>query len=103
MARSLRVLTDEGERLPEPATSFDVTAELGKLLVMLREVCPPNADVSFDFDGQLHVRIDVRQVEEVRLIQSLLPSVGVGLFDNISHGRTPHRPFYHRISAVVIH
>lgn len=81
--------------------STTLTDELNRILNMLRDVSPPNATVSFDFDGQLHVHIDVRRREEVTLIEAVLPSLGGGLFHSLSRGATPHHPFFHRISAVV--
>ena len=101
MSKPLGVMTGTVERLPVPISSHAVTDELNRILVLLREACPPGADIGFDFDGDLHVHIDVRKREEVTLIQAILPTLGMGLFDGISLGSTPHRPFFHRISALV--
>lgn len=81
--------------------STAVTDELNRILTMLRDVIPRDAAISFDFDGQLHVHIDVRRREEVTLLESLLPSLGGGLFHSMTRGATPHHPFFHRISALV--
>lgn len=81
--------------------SLAVTEELTRILGMLREVCPNDAVISFDFDGDLHVHIDVRRREEVTLLEALLPTLGGGLFHSLSRGATPHHPFFHRVSALV--
>ncbi|MBW8785752.1 MAG: hypothetical protein JF593_14140 [Novosphingobium sp.] len=78
-----------------------MTDELNTILTMLQKACPASALISFDFDGELHVHLDVRNREEVMLIQATLPLLGMGLFKNVSLGGTPHRPFYHRITALV--
>lgn len=81
--------------------STAVTDELNRILTMLCDVSPKGATISFDFDGRLHVHIDVRRREEVTLLESVLPSLGGGLFHSVSRGATPHHPFFHRISALV--
>lgn len=81
--------------------SASTSDELNRILGMLREVSPKDATISFDFDGQLHVNIDVRRREEVMLLESVLPMLGCGLFHSLSRGATPHHPFFHRISALV--
>lgn len=87
---------------PFPARqSTAVTDELSRILSMLRDVTPRDATISFDFDGQLHVHIDVRRREEVTLLEAVLPSLGCGLFHSLSRGSTPHHPFFHRVSAIV--
>lgn len=98
-------------RIPETETSTvepfplqrstAVTDELGRVLTMLRDVSPKDATISFDFDGRLHVPVDVRRREEVTLLEAVLPSLGGGLFHSLSRGATPHHPFFHRISALV--
>ena len=89
------------ERLPAASQSTVVTDELGRILGMLRESCPKQAQISFDFDGRLHVHIDVREKDQVTLIEAMLPTLGLGLFHSISRSETPHHPFFHRISALV--
>ena len=89
------------ERLPAASQSTLVTDELNRVLAMLREACPKQSQISFDFDGRLHVHIDVRKREEVILVEAMLPTMGLGLFHSISRGETPHHPFFHRISAIV--
>ena len=95
------IITGSVERLPVALQSTTITDELNRILTMLREACPAMAKISFDFDGKLHVHIDVRKREDVTLIEAMLPSLGLGLFHSISRGDTPHHPFYHRVSAQV--
>jgi transcriptional regulator of NAD metabolism len=101
MADGQNVVLAGVERLPSATQSTAVSDELNRILTMLREICPKNAVISFDFDGQLHVHIDLRSREDVTVIERLLPSLGLGLFHRISLGETPHHPFFHRISALV--
>lgn len=84
-----------------PQHGTPVTAELNRILTMLREACPRGATISFDFDGRLQVHIDVRQREDVLQIQGMLPVLGGGLFHSVSVGATPNHPFFHRITAFV--
>jgi hypothetical protein len=85
-----------------------VSAELTKILDALRVACPAHAEISFDFDGALHVHVDVRNLEDVARIESILPTLYMGLptlymgiFDDIRRNSIPHRPFFHRVSATV--
>ena len=78
-----------------------VTDELNRILMLLRDVCPKGALISFDFDGRLHVHVDVRGGEQVSLVEAILPTVGHNLFHSFRRGKTPHRPFFHRVSALV--
>lgn len=88
------------ERLPDQR-STTITDELNKILEMLKGACPEGATISFDFDGRLHVHIDVRSFEDILKIESILPILGGGIFHDISRGDTPHRSFHHRLSAIV--
>lgn len=88
------------ERFPGPRSTV-VVDELDRILAILRDSCPPDAIISFDFDGRLHAHIDVRRREDVTVIERILPSIGAGLFHDLSLRGTPHRPFFHRISALV--
>lgn len=89
------------ERMPPSFSPISVTGELDRILTTLRKTIPDAAQISFDFDGTLHVHIDVRQREQVMLVQALLPALDGGRFHTINLGKTPHHPFLHRISAVV--
>lgn len=89
------------ERFPGPLSSSLITDELTKLSLLLRQVCPNDAVISFEFDGILYVHIDVRKGEDVTLVQAILPTLGMGLFHDLAIGKTPQRPFCHRVSARV--
>lgn len=89
------------ERLPGASKSSSVSDELNAILMMLREACPNDAMISFDFDGKLHAHIDVHRREEVFIIKNMLPKLGDGLFHSITIGDTPHHPLFHRITALV--
>jgi hypothetical protein len=99
MGVELNGLESSVELLPASQQSTVVSDELNRILVILRETCPEGARISFDFDGTLHVHIDVRKREDATVVQTLLPKVGAGLFQKISLGGTPHHPFFHRVSA----
>lgn len=78
-----------------------ISDELSKILSMLRDVSPAGAMISFDFDGKLHVHIDVRRGEDVVFLEGVLPTLGMGMFHGINVGTTPHHPFFHRVSALI--
>lgn len=88
------------ERLPDQRSSL-ITDELNKILAMLQGACPEDAIISFDFDGRLHVHIDVRNFEDLLKVEGLLPVLGGGIFRDVTRGDTPHHPFHHRLSAIV--
>lgn len=78
-----------------------ITDELNEILTMLKDACPDNAIVSFDFDGRLHVHIDVHTLEDLLKVEGILPVLGAGIFHDLGRGDTPHHPFFHRLSAIV--
>ena len=88
------------EHRPSQQTT-SVTDELNTILTMLKEACPENAAISFDFDGRLHVHIDVHDLEEVLKVETILPTLGAGIFHDLVRRDTPHHPFMNRVSAVV--
>lgn len=88
------------ERLPEQRSTV-ITDELNKILDMLEGACPKGAVISFDFDGRLHVHVDVHNFEDVLKVEGVLPILGGGMFHDMSRGSTPHHPFSHRLSAIV--
>lgn len=96
-----RTEKDSIERLPGVEPSRVVTDELTRLMAMLREICPPEAIITFDFDGRLRVHIDVRNQTDGALVEAKLPALGLGLFHDITQGSTPHHRFFHRVSALV--
>ena len=89
------------ELLPGASKSNLISDELNIVLNILREVCPTDAKISFDFDGKLHAHIDVHKREEIFIIEKMLPKLGNGLFHSITLGDTPHHPLFHRITALV--
>lgn len=93
-------LTGTVERLPVPSSTA-VTDELSRIRAMLREVAPRDATISIDFDGQLHAHIDVKKREQVTMLETVLPVVANGLFQDLRLSATPNRPFCHRLSALV--
>jgi hypothetical protein len=89
------------EYLPNQPRPKIVSDELNRILSSLRVACPENAEISFDFDGKLHVHIDIRNLEDVTLTEAILPTLCMGIFHDIGRGNAPHRSFFHRVSAQV--
>jgi hypothetical protein len=88
------------ERLPDQR-STGLTDELSKILDMLTGSCPEEATITFEFDGRLHVHVDVHSYEDQLKVGGILPILGGGMFRAISRGKTPNRPFHYRLSAIV--
>jgi hypothetical protein len=101
MAENLSSILGNVERFPGAYPSTSVTDELNEILGALRQAFPDAAHISFDFDGHLHVHIDVRKREQVTLVQAALPSMAVAHFHRLRMGGTPNHPFLHRVSAIV--
>lgn len=101
MASAFGAMNGNVERFPMAEPSAGITQELNRILSLLREAAPTGSQISFDFDGCLHVHIDVRAREDVLMLEHMLCSLDLGMFSNITHGRTPHHPFFHRVSARV--
>jgi hypothetical protein len=78
-----------------------VTDELNRIRGILHDICPPDAQIGFTFEGRLQVHIDVRKREELYVVEAVLPTLEAGLFHSLSRGRTPHHPFFQRLSAFV--
>jgi hypothetical protein len=102
MANGLSAVPGNVERFPTTNPSTPVSDELVSLSRLLREACPEGAVISFSFDNKLQAHIDVRKREHVMFVQMILPTLKPGLFHSVSLGGTPHHPFYHRISALVL-
>ncbi|QIK97114.1 hypothetical protein G7076_02295 [Sphingomonas sp. HDW15A] len=83
-----------------PPPTF-VSDELARLTVVLREFCPPEAIVTFEYDGRLKLHIDVREVQDVARLEAVLPSLCGGIFHDTQRGLSAHHSFFHRISAAV--
>ena len=101
MAESPALSGGTVEPFPGPMPSTTVTDELRKILALLKDACPADAIISFDFDGRLHAHIDVHKQEDLTRIELILPQLGPGLFHSLVRGNTPNRPFHHRLSALV--
>lgn len=89
------------EHLPNQARPKIVSDEMNRILSSLRGACPESAEISFDFDGKLYVHIDMRNLEDLTLTESILPKLCLGIFHDIHRGSAPHRSFFHRVSAQV--
>jgi hypothetical protein len=89
------------EQFPVQPRSRVISEELNMIATSLREVCPPEAKISFEFDGMLHVHIDVRKLEDVTKVETFLPTFGASMFREIHRGQTPRHSFFHRVSALV--
>lgn len=81
--------------------STPVSEELAKLTAMLREICPPDAIIGFEFDGSLRLNIQLRRFEDVTRMTTLLPSLFGGIFYEVKHGQVARNSFLHRVSALV--
>lgn len=84
-----------------PERTMAVSDELARLTSILHEICPPDGVISFEYDGALHLHIDVRRVEDVTKIEALLPSLCGGIFHDVQRGLTARHSFFHRISSKV--
>jgi hypothetical protein len=100
MGNALHKFDGTVEEFPHSHNSR-VTDELNRILNLLRGICPRDAQISFAFDGRLQVHIDVRKHEELYVVETVLPNLEGGLFHSLNRGRTPHHPFFQRLSAVV--
>lgn len=87
------------ERFPVKQRQPIVSDELGRIKEALLAACPPEAVVSFHYEDDLNVHIDVRNVEHMTIVEAMLPGVSPGLFTDLQRGRSPQRPFFHRVSA----
>jgi hypothetical protein len=101
MAEALSMASGSVERFPFTPGSTSVTDELIRIGDIVRGACPPDATIGFSFEGRLQLHIDVRKREHVLFVETVLPTLGAGLFSGLSVGSTPGHPFHHRISAVV--
>lgn len=79
----------------------DVELVLGRVLDALKVAFPAAAAIHLEFDGKLHAHVDLRAGEDMAGAAVRLETCEAGLFTAITHGSTPHRPFLHRLSALV--
>lgn len=101
MAEIIGMVPGGAERFAGVFHSGGVTEELGRITKLVRGASPPDAIVTFSFDGRLQIHVDVRKREHVMLVELTLKQLEPGLFDCVSVGGTPRHPFYHRVSAMV--
>ncbi len=52
-----------------PTRTTRVSDELGKIMRALRDACPQETTLTFEYDGTLRVHIDVRRVEDVTQVE----------------------------------
>ena len=88
------------ESIPIPSKS-GVSDELGRLLGILRGLCPRRAVILFEYDGALRVHIDIRRLEDVPVVETFLPSLCGGIFRDAQRGLSAKHSFFHRITATV--
>lgn len=94
--------TDQNvERLFDLNGPTPVSDELGKLTDMLRPHCPKDSVIRFEFDGKLHLQIDVRRFEEIAALEALLPAMWGGIFTDVQRSISEKHSFFHRLTAVV--
>jgi hypothetical protein len=91
---------EEVTRLPSRKDHPQVTLALQRMTDELRGLCPAHVVIAFRFDGRLHVDIDLRTLEEVALVEHLLPTALGGILVNIRRGKAA-LSFSHRITADV--
>ncbi|WP_157602754.1 hypothetical protein [Sphingomonas sp. PR090111-T3T-6A] len=89
------------DRLPSAPRARLVSDELTRLMKMVTDACPPDVKVSFAFDGQLHLFVDVRTIEDVLAVELILPSLGAGMFHGVQRSQAPRHGFGHRVTALV--
>lgn len=101
MAEVLDMVPGGVERLPRVPKSTAISDELARISAELCDVFPEGTCISFSFDGQLRVHVDVRKRDDVIVVEMLLPTIAAGLFHTVTRGGTPRHPFYYRVSALV--
>lgn len=89
------------EQLPRPVKSTVISDELAMLLSAVETVSPRDAKVTFDYNGTLHLHIDVRNLEDVARLEVLLPTLCGNIFANLQRGSVDNHPFFHRLTASV--
>lgn len=83
----------------EPSTI--VSDELSRIRSAVQALSPEEAVIGFEYDGRLRINIDVRSLEDLARLETLLPRACEGLFYNIQRRLVEHRPFFHRLTANV--
>lgn len=78
-----------------------VSDELSRIRSTVQTLSPADAAIGFEYDGRLRINIDVRSIEDLARLETLLPSACDGLFSNIQRRLVEHHPFLHRLTADV--
>jgi hypothetical protein len=78
-----------------------VSDELDRIAASVRTLCPKDTEISFEYDGRLHMHLDIRGLEEVARLETLLPGLEDGIFSNLQRGLVDNRPFFHRLTVLV--
>lgn len=78
-----------------------VTEELQHLAHLVEDACPCKTHITFSFEHGLRIAVDVRTFEEVHLVETTLPQLAGGVFQNLTRSATPHHAFLKRVSATV--
>lgn len=78
-----------------------LVGQLDRILSALKGEFPNAAAIHLEFDGRLRAHVDIRAGENIPAAAAKLEAWEDGLFTSVTHGSTPHRPFLHRISALV--
>ena len=86
---------------PPVATDRPVSSELDRITAAVRSLCPKDTQISFEYDGRLQMNLDIRGLEEVARMETLLPGLCGGIFSNLQRGLVDNRPFLHRLTVVV--
>lgn len=89
------------ERMPAPARSKAVTDELVRIRAAVQAICPDGTIIGFEFENRLQINIDLRRLEDLSRLETLLPSLCGGIFSNLQRGLVDNRPFLHRLTADV--
>jgi len=61
------------ERIPVQTQPTPVSDELGRLQAALAELCPKDSTISFEYDGKLHLHVDLRGFEDVNRMEAYCP------------------------------
>jgi hypothetical protein len=57
--------------------------------------------ITFEYNGKLHLHVDVRRLEELAIVEATLPSLCGGIFHDLQRGMAARHSFFHRVSALV--
>lgn len=93
--------TGQVEPFPKMPGPKGVSDQLGQIRDILSSEFPQASAVTLDYDGALHAHIDVRDGQEIPIVEARLAGMCGGIFSKVRHGASPNHPFQHRISMVV--